>query len=262
MIRRTWILACFMLALTTACGPTQQEVDATRTAVAADIFATQTAQAPTATFTPSPTALPPTETPEPTATLTPEIQPTATLPPSVGGWRTYLLQSFSISLPADWRAVDISERGLAAVEEIVASLDPELHEQFAGLITTDLLANLITFWAVNPDAENISQAIVANMAMPTTIEADDLLEQMAVTSEEMGIPIVGQTYNLDVNGLDAARLASDVETEIGTFRQFQYIIVSEDEIWFLSLSAPRARWDSSRETLIEIAESFQVNDVE
>jgi hypothetical protein len=257
MTTRIVILACLLLLVTASCGPNQTEIDATKTAISADIFATQTAQAPTATHTPSPTPPLPTDTPEPTATSTPEVQPTPTLPPSVGGWRTYVLESFSIALPEDWRAVDISKQGLAAVEEIVAALDPEMHEQFAGLMTTDILINLITFWAVNPDAENISQAILAKMGMPTMIEADDLLEQMAATTEEMGIPIVGQTYNLEINGMDVARLATDAETEFYTLRQFQYIYVAENDVWFLSLSAQRDKWDDSRETLIEIAESFQ-----
>lgn len=71
-------------ALLSACGPSQAELDATATQVAADIFATQTAQAPTATatFTPSPTfTATPTDTPTPTPTDTP--LPTSTPTPGL-----------------------------------------------------------------------------------------------------------------------------------------------------------------------------------
>ncbi len=71
----------FILA---ACGPSPDQVNATATQIAANIFATQTAQAPTATmtFTPSPTATStPTLTPTPTSTSTP--LPTATPTPGL-----------------------------------------------------------------------------------------------------------------------------------------------------------------------------------
>jgi hypothetical protein len=77
-----------------ACGPSQAELDATATLVAANTFTTQTAEAPTATptFTPTPTATAtpthtatamPTATPvPPTATATDTPTPTATITPS------------------------------------------------------------------------------------------------------------------------------------------------------------------------------------
>lgn len=83
---------CLLLGLCVvgvACGPSQAELNAQATGIAANIFATQTAEAPTATpfptATPSstttPTATPTlTETPAPTSTptLTPTPAPTST----------------------------------------------------------------------------------------------------------------------------------------------------------------------------------------
>lgn len=73
------IISLLISVILSACGPSQAELDATATQVAANIFATQTAQAPTATptFTPSPS---PTATPTatPTPTSTPTITPTPT----------------------------------------------------------------------------------------------------------------------------------------------------------------------------------------
>ena len=77
-----YLLAVIILA---ACGPSQAELDAQATQVAADLSATQTAEAPTPTPTPTvtstntPTATHtplPTNTPTPTSTHTPPATPT------------------------------------------------------------------------------------------------------------------------------------------------------------------------------------------
>lgn len=68
------VLILVILILTaTGCGPSQTELDASDTEVAAEIYTTQTAQAPTVT---------PTFTPSPTATTTPTVTPTPTHTPT------------------------------------------------------------------------------------------------------------------------------------------------------------------------------------
>jgi hypothetical protein len=79
---RLIILVLVALAIT-ACGPSQEELDATETQIALNIFATQTASAPTATLTPTKTSTPtptPTETATPTVTSSPTVTPSPTLP--------------------------------------------------------------------------------------------------------------------------------------------------------------------------------------
>ncbi|MGD9050078.1 MAG: LppX_LprAFG lipoprotein, partial [Anaerolineae bacterium] len=75
-MRHNWWLAATALMIlglvVTACGPSQAELDAQATEIAAGIFATQTAEAPTDTPAPTPTFTPtstPTVTPMPTPTL-------------------------------------------------------------------------------------------------------------------------------------------------------------------------------------------------
>lgn len=126
-----------------SCGPTPKEIEATSTAIAAAIFSTQTAEAPTATSTPSPTPPPPTATPQPSPTSTSEIQPTPTLPPAIDGWRTYVTESYSLSLPEDWIAVDISTEGLAAIDKALELLDPELRASISGTLNADVMSNLM-----------------------------------------------------------------------------------------------------------------------
>ena len=87
-----FVLVCLLIgALLVACGPSQAELDAQATKVAADVFATETAEAPTRTpiptLTPTPTAtltstLTPTSTPTPTPTSTNTATPTHTPTPT------------------------------------------------------------------------------------------------------------------------------------------------------------------------------------
>jgi hypothetical protein len=75
-----FILICLLTsAILVACGPSQAELDAQATKIAADIVATQTAEAPTLTYTPTPTDTP---TNTPTFTLTPTDSPTPTDTPT------------------------------------------------------------------------------------------------------------------------------------------------------------------------------------
>lgn len=84
------LLMCLVVGLLlAACGPSQPDLAATATRVAAGVFATQTAivpsptstRAPTPTHTPSPTSTPtPTHTPTPTSTPKPAASPTPCLP--------------------------------------------------------------------------------------------------------------------------------------------------------------------------------------
>ncbi len=72
------VLACLLTsAILAACGPSQAELNAQATKIAANILATQTAEAPTLTPTPTLTSTP---TPIPTPTLTPT--PTSTDTPT------------------------------------------------------------------------------------------------------------------------------------------------------------------------------------
>jgi Tol biopolymer transport system component len=77
------VSGCMLMAvILVACGPSQAELDAQATQVAANIFATLTAEAPTPTPTPASTLTP---TPTPTPFLVPTPSPTTTstpIPPS------------------------------------------------------------------------------------------------------------------------------------------------------------------------------------
>lgn len=88
-----------MTALLVACGPSEEEMQATVTQVAAELYGTQTALAPTATPTHTPTVTP-TSTPTATSTNTP-LPPTPTLTAD-GVEKLMLCYKAAVSIQADW----------------------------------------------------------------------------------------------------------------------------------------------------------------
>jgi len=101
-----WFAPVILISLLlSACGPSEAEMQATTTQVAAELYGTQTALAPTAIPTDTPTVTPtPTETPTrtqtPTITNTPR-PPTATL--TAAGVETFILcYKAAVSVQADW----------------------------------------------------------------------------------------------------------------------------------------------------------------
>lgn len=136
MKQETIAILVIGLALSlSACGPSQAELDATATQVAADIFATQTALAPTITptFTPTPTFIPsptPTITPSPTRTRT--ITPT-TVPPLMAAVLTLgdLPDGFS-SMPEQ----DLAEMSESLPEDatVFAFTDDEGAQMIMGVL--------------------------------------------------------------------------------------------------------------------------------
>lgn len=108
---KSWIILGFtMLFMLSACKPSEAEMQATVTQVAAELYGTQTELAPTATptDTPTPTQTPtdtPTPTHTPTFTNTPR-PPTATL--TADGVETFMLcYKAAVSVQADWAVHDL-----------------------------------------------------------------------------------------------------------------------------------------------------------
>ncbi|MGB2962513.1 MAG: hypothetical protein WBB69_00820 [Anaerolineales bacterium] len=99
---KRWMgLSLLLIFLLSACGPSEADIQATGTQVAAELYGTQTALAPTITPTITPT---PTETltPTPTFTLTNTPHPpTATLT-EAGVEKLMLCYKAAVSLQADW----------------------------------------------------------------------------------------------------------------------------------------------------------------
>jgi hypothetical protein len=118
MKQATPFIASLLLGSTivTACGPSQAELDAQATEIAADIFGTQTAAAPTPTFTPTSTPRP-TSTPVPTPTPRPLSDAALTID----------------DLPAGFLEADPADFGLDTGSlAYFVSLDPAAESRIEG----------------------------------------------------------------------------------------------------------------------------------
>ena len=202
MIVLNCLLAGIVLA---ACVPSQAELDAQATEIAAGLFATQTAEAPTDTPTPIPTDTPtstpthtptatptltptptstftptstPTNTPTPTPTSTPTLTPTFTSTPTSvpaptakpspapAAWRDHAASGFQISLPQRWEAVDVKREGFEAIWALLEGVNTEWAQTVTTMFSADAVREAVRFWAMNPQPAGIGYASLNIVSQP------------------------------------------------------------------------------------------------
>jgi hypothetical protein len=244
-----------------ACSPSQEELDATETKVAADDFATQTANAPTstATFTASP---------EPTSTYTPEPSSTPTSPPSPaddsassGDFIEYSTSGFHITLPAQWEVVDINQEGVEALWEVIEGLETEWAEAAQAMYSSEAMLEAFDLWAIDSAPTNFGFAVAAVMSQefPYPIAAKDLCTLMPSTYEQMGIEMVDSDCSLEINGINTARFIVRIEVEGMVMKQVQYCYLSGTDMWVLTMGVVETEWMEYEPVLFGIAESFRID---
>jgi hypothetical protein len=161
------ILLILLLALV-ACGPSQEELDATATQDAANAAATQTAAAPTAT--PRPTDTP---TPQPTDTPTPQpAAPEAETIMTDAQEAMAQVESFHMDMEM---SASISQEGVSMEIPISFAADVEKSGNMQGTMS-------ISFMGMSIDLEMISVDGVTYMTDPTTGE-------WTIASEAEGSPL-------------------------------------------------------------------------
>ena len=188
-IKRYTLMLFITVMFLAACAPSQQELDATATQNAANVFSTLTAEAPTLTptstntplptetptptLTPTPTQTPtPTATPEPTATPTATLIPTPDIPMSVYKSKKY---PFSIEYPGDWKKMAAETGitfGVTDGTNWFAIAEEDLTDSNLGEMTlpeyTDMVVDSVKEWI--PDAELVSrEEIVNTQGLPVQI---------------------------------------------------------------------------------------------
>ncbi len=256
---------CLILLLSSlilaACGPSQEELDATETKVAADAFATQTANAPTSTATL-------TASPESTATFTPEPSSTPTLPPppsedttSNGDFREYSTSGFHITLPARWEAIDIDQEGVDALWEMIEGMETDWADAAQAMFSSEEMLEAFDLWAIDTEPAGLGYAVVTvlSQVLPYPIEPDGLCMMMPATYEQMGIEMVDSDCTLEINGIGAARFVVRLEVEGMVMKQVQFCYLSGTDMWVLSMGVDETAWSEYEPILFGIAESFRID---
>lgn len=249
--RMSFVLICLLTsAILVACGPSQA------TKIAADIFATQTAEAPTPTPTFTPTSTP---TPTPTSTSTPT--PTATLPSLPTGWRDHAASGFHIALPERWESVDVEERGIEAIWNLLEGTNTEWARNITTMVSAEAMQEMIKFWAMDSEPAGIGYATISItfLSQPFPIKVDDLCTQMPLLYEQIGFELVDADCGLEINDLDAARFVIRLRMGSLAVKQYQYVYVREGDIWTLTLAVDETEWSEYEPIFATIAESFRVD---
>ncbi|MCU0507293.1 MAG: hypothetical protein MUC34_02655 [Anaerolineae bacterium] len=211
--------------------------------------------APTMTMPPPPTAAPPpSPAPAPTATL----EPTATADP-FEGWKTITTDTFSISVPADWEVIDLTEEEIGALIEQLELKNKVLAavlERTPNLTDFELIALAPP---VDGFADNLNIKRAPLGAEPVDdLEAwlrDALLPQYGL----MGLKPWGERSDLVTDGgLPMARVMIRPPTSAGgpELRGRQYFVLTDTDMWALSYSTLEDRGDRPPTEFEKSARSF------
>ena len=189
------MLGLFLMAgLATACGPSQAELDAQATKVAAAIFATQTAQAPTATPTPTPSPTPtPTDTPPPSPTPLPDLSDAVLtlddLPPDFADMP---LEQLGLT------PEDLSGEGFEA-ESVFAFLEPSTFQLIMGftLLVPDTIQQAGFDLALrNP--EFLLNLFVGGMGATEVVEQQELPDLNNIGAASTGLTVVADLEGISM----------------------------------------------------------------
>jgi hypothetical protein len=178
----------FILVLVlAACGPSSGELEATTTAIAANVFSTQTAEAPTATITPTIT---PTSTSKPTQTTTPTPSrtPTITVEPTADySWAKLTLDDLPpgfTEIPADDFIAAMGELGDESLdfEDGFMFLDLErVHILMGFTVLIDSSRDQVGFDLLVSQPDIMAQLFISGLEEE---EGDEILSQDAIADTE------------------------------------------------------------------------------
>lgn len=252
---------CLLSAVILAgCGPSEDELNATATQIAADVFTTQTAKAPT-----------PTETPTPNPTLEPLTVITATLE---SGWILYKAQAdgFAIALPPEWISIDLNPETFEDTFAVMGELHPEFG---GGLFTSEtfrsLMAGGIKFYGLDTSQEAI---ILGSPATVNIVRIDLGFELPLDTLVALSLEQLESLANPDIPITNQRVTLSDVEAEEFTLVSelpglggdpvpvmiTQYLLVDGSVQYVVTLGVPIELVDSYSSIFEDIGESFQLID--
>jgi len=260
-------LSLSMLSILAACAPSEEAI---QTAIAQTLTATPTASA-TVTATQQPTF---TKTATPvapyTSTLTPELTTTAAAESISGqaGWIDYTLDGFNISLPEEWKAVDIDKEGLAGILTLVEGLDNPLGKIIQDMISSGEMASMgmdgsIKFFARDPgtEASGNAMAAVINQSLPFPMGSSTLCMFLPAIFEKASLEVIDSRCGLEVNGVQGGMFETKAKFGETSYRQYLYFYLDGTDVWILLSGVEEAEWDKYAPIFTDIAESFEIGPV-
>jgi hypothetical protein len=195
--------------------------------------------------------------PNPISTSTPTPAPASPLP---SGWRDHVTESFALTLPEEWEAIDLEKDTIEALLELLKSLDVEWARNVIRVVSDEAFQERLKFWAMDtkPAGAGYASANVTYESSPFAVRIGDLCVTIPSVYRRIGFEVLDKQCGLKVNQLDVARFT--IEAQLGPFTttQYQYFYVQGRNVWILTLSVDSTLWTEYHHLFETIAESFRL----
>jgi len=165
-----------------------------------------------------------------------------------------------LALPERWEAIDVDEEGVEALIDALEMLDTEWAQSLTEMFSSEEILEYLKFWARDTEPAGIGFATVNVMqqSLSYKVDAGTLAEQSAYLYESMGLEFLGMEQNLEINGLDAARIEIRAEAGLFVVRDYQYFFVQGREAWAVTFAVGDTSWSEYEPIFVEIVETFAV----
>ena len=210
-----------------------------------------------------PAPVPPTPTVMP-ATATPTAVPAA---PTPDGWTEHKSGDVTISLPADWEVLALSQGDLQAVFADFQKTNPEL----AKIIGSAEALQGVALWAFESAGSGAagSAAFADNLNIRRSPLGGQKITDMADVTpaileqyRQLGFELGATETDLQIDGHPAAHIAFSYPVTLpdGTSAKLngqQYLVATPTDLWILSYSAGPGSEDAMQPVFEQSAESFR-----
>jgi hypothetical protein len=208
-------------------------------------------------------------TPVPPTAAPPASTPTAVPPaPTPSGWTEQRSGDVTISLPADWEVLALSQGDLQAVFADFQKTNPEL----AKIIGSAEALQGVALWAFKSAdaAGGTDSAFADNLNIRRSPLGGQKITDMADVTpaildqyRKLGFELGATETDLQIGGYPAAHIAFSYPVTLpdGTGAKLnghQYLVATPTDLWILSYSAAPGNEDALKPMFEQSAESFRV----
>ena len=176
----------------------------------------------------------------------------------------YTMEGFSISLPEEWKAADISQEGMAGVLKLIEGLDSPLTEEILETLLSGEIASMgmdgsIKFFArdASPEASGNAMVSVLKQSLPLPVGGSVLCMFLPAILEKAGLEVVNSQCGLELNGMQGGMFETRVILRETPYRQQLYYYMDGSEVWILLSGVGETEWTKYEPILTDIAESFE-----